>query len=137
MDYKALLFRFSGRINRAKYWLVVLVNVLAWVVYAVVIAILMGGISKDALGGATGGSIVVIALMIVVLIFSVWSSLATAMKRLHDRNKSGWWILLFWLVPSVLNGIGQSMGVNGGLGALLGIIGAGVAIWGFVEIACL
>jgi hypothetical protein len=76
------------------------------VICLIVVAILTGGFSKDALGGATGGSIVLIGLM--WIFFGLWSGLAVAIKRLHDRNKSGWWLLLFWLVPSLLGGVPMS-----------------------------
>jgi uncharacterized membrane protein YhaH (DUF805 family) len=31
-----------------------------------------------------------------------WIYLATAIKRLHDRDRSGWWIVLFFFVPRLL-----------------------------------
>lgn len=31
---------------------------------------------------------------------------ATAIRRLHDRNKSDWWMLVFYLAPATLIGIG-------------------------------
>jgi uncharacterized membrane protein YhaH (DUF805 family) len=136
MDWKKLLFGFGGRINRAKYWLTILIYGLLWVVYAIIVAILMGGLRADALGGATGGSIAVIALMVILVFVGLWSSLAAAIKRLHDRNKSGWWILLFGIVPGILNGVAQSMDATS-IGILIALIGASIAIWGFVEIGCL
>ena len=30
------------------------------------------------------------------------SSLAVGVKRLHDRNKSGWYLVLFYIVPGIL-----------------------------------
>jgi uncharacterized membrane protein YhaH (DUF805 family) len=83
-----------------------------------------------------GGMMAVIALITIILIAIFWSSLALAFRRLHDRNKSGVWLLLFWLAPSVLNAIGQSIGATGA-GLFVALVGAAIAIWGFVEIACL
>ena len=57
-------------------------------------------------------------------------------KRLHDRNKSGQWLILFYLVPAVLNvvvGTSDSMM----LGSLLGLVDFAVAAWGFVELGLL
>ena len=31
----------------------------------------------------------------------LWIYLATAMKRLHDRNRSGWWIVAFFFAPGL------------------------------------
>ena len=41
-------------------------------------------------------------LSIVILI----SSIAVGAKRLHDRNKSAWYLLLFYFVPGVLAAAG-------------------------------
>ena len=31
-------------------------------------------------------------------------ALAVRRKRLHDRNKSAWWLLLFYVVPMLISG---------------------------------
>ena len=33
----------------------------------------------------------------------LWIYLATAIKRLHDRDKSGWWIVPFFVVPGLFS----------------------------------
>jgi uncharacterized membrane protein YhaH (DUF805 family) len=139
MDWKTLLFSFGGRINRAKYWLTMLIYAVVWVIYLVIVVILTS-VSRDALGGATGRSIVLIGLigsMVILGFFGLWSSLAVAIKRLHDRNKSGWWLLLFWLVPNLLGSVPMSAA-----GTVFGTLVVALAsfvifIWGFVEIGCL
>ena len=95
-----LLFSFQGRVNRAKFWLV---HIGIVVVEAVALALLGGGaaiMSADydqvivffsGRGGAIWG--------ILGLLF-FWISLAVAVKRWHDRNKTGWWVLIV-LVPVV------------------------------------
>lgn len=85
---------------------------------------------------APGGIMAVIGLITIILIFVLWSSLAIGCKRLHDRNKGAVWLVLFWLAPSVLYAIGQSIGANGA-GAFVALVGAGIAIWGLVEIGFL
>jgi uncharacterized membrane protein YhaH (DUF805 family) len=136
MDWTTLLFSFGGRINHANYWLTMLIYAVAWVIYLIVVAILTGGFSKDALGGATGGSIVLIGLMVIFGFFGLWSGLAVAIKRLHDRNKSGWWLLLFWLVPNILGGVEMSA-ASTVVGTLVVLASFVIWVWGFVEIGCL
>jgi uncharacterized membrane protein YhaH (DUF805 family) len=133
MDWRTLFFSFRGRLNRAKYWLVFLINAVISAVCISIFAVLMNGLRMGIYGG---GMMAVIALITIILIAIFWSSLALAFRRLHDRNKSGVWLLLFWLAPSVLNAIGQSIGATGA-GLFVALVGAAIAIWGFVEIACL
>ena len=45
-------------------------------------------------GGATG------AVWTIVGVLAFWISLAVGVKRWHDRNKSGWWMLII-LVPVI------------------------------------
>jgi uncharacterized membrane protein YhaH (DUF805 family) len=96
---QSLLFSFQGRINRAKFWLV---HVAMWVVLAVVFGVIFGGAAmstdpaKAMQGVGTGAGIV----LAVVYIVFIWIGLATGVKRWHDRNKSGWWVLIA-LVPVV------------------------------------
>jgi uncharacterized membrane protein YhaH (DUF805 family) len=110
MDWRTLFFSFRGRLNRAKYWLVFLINAVISAVCISIFAVLMNGLRMGIYGG---GMMAVIALITIILIAIFWSSLALAFRRLHDRNKSGVWLLLFWLAPSVLNAIGQSIGATG------------------------
>jgi uncharacterized membrane protein YhaH (DUF805 family) len=66
----------------------------------------------------------------------LWSSLATGVKRLHDRDKSGWWILLFWLTPIVLSAAARTA-IHGGAGVLLTLASFAIGIWAFIELGCL
>jgi uncharacterized membrane protein YhaH (DUF805 family) len=129
MDWKTLLFSFEGRINRGKYWLAVLILTLVYIAFGIVFGIFY------AVAGETVGAIIGAIAGLVALVVGIWGSLATAIKRLHDREKSGWWLLVFWLVPAILNGIGSVAG--GIVGGALAIASFGISVWGFVEIACL
>ena len=135
MDWKKLLFSFRGRMNRAKYWLVILINGVISGVCITIFAVQFNGLRTGIYGDASGGVIAVIGVITLILIAIFVSSLAIAFKRLHDRNKSGVWLLLFWLAPTVLNAIGQSIGSAAGV--FVALVGAAIGVWGFVEIACL
>ena len=74
------------------------------------------------------------------------SSIAVGLRRLHDRDKSGWWLLLFYLVPSLLWGIGAvaffyGVGAEaaGGMiaGGVLGVLSFAILVWAFIELGCL
>jgi uncharacterized membrane protein YhaH (DUF805 family) len=120
MNFFQLLFGFSGRINRAKYWLTV-------VIYLVTILLVAGvGISA---GMATLFILVAVILYIPILI----SGIAVGIKRLHDRNKSGWWLLVFYVLPGTLSGLAETTGPY----FVLELAGAALSIWGFVELGCL
>ena len=38
-----------------------------------------------------------------LLVIGVWLFAATTVKRLHDRDKSGWWIVPFFVAPALLD----------------------------------
>jgi uncharacterized membrane protein YhaH (DUF805 family) len=123
MDWGNYLFSFEGRINRAKYWLFVLISLIAM---AVAFALLF------ALGFSVAGFIVAGIIYLVLL----YCGLAVGAKRLHDRNKSGWWLLVFYLLPNVLSGIGAAS-QSPGLNAITGLVSFGILIWAIIELGCL
>jgi uncharacterized membrane protein YhaH (DUF805 family) len=91
-----LLFGFRGRITRAKFWLVALA---IFVVELILFAALGGNAAMWANPQAALAAIGPVA-GIVFLIFGVvvtWISLAVAVKRYHDRDKSGWWVLIIFV----------------------------------------
>jgi uncharacterized membrane protein YhaH (DUF805 family) len=135
IDWGHLLFSFSGRINRGKFWLAVLIYIIISIVLTLITVII---------GSQTVGNILGFIVNLAVFI----SGLSVAAKRLHDRNRSAWWLLVFYIVPGLLIGIGMAMALYGALassgggsmttiGSLLSLIGAGVAIWAFIELGCL
>ena len=89
-EIKKLWFSFEGRINRQKYWVPGTLLLLAvFTPLLVVVGLLAGSMPEVA---AVAGIVLYIPL--------VWASLALSAKRLHDRNRSAWFMLLF-LVPLV------------------------------------
>jgi uncharacterized membrane protein YhaH (DUF805 family) len=97
MELFQLLLGFSGRINRAKYRQVV-------VIYIAAMAI-VGAISFIA-----GWSVLVLLIAAIVCIPVVISGIAVGIKRLHNSDKSGWWLLVFYVVPGVLSSLAEKIG---------------------------
>jgi uncharacterized membrane protein YhaH (DUF805 family) len=60
-----------------------------------------------------------------------WIVVAVASKRLHDRNKSGWWLLVFVLTPLVVGGVGAIARSD----ALL-VVAFAFHFWSFIELGC-
>ena len=88
-----LLFSFDGRINRAKWWLI---NIVTSVVYSIVTGAIVGTAAMSADPQAAMASVGMIGgiVLLVVTVAIFWIGLAIAVKRWHDRGKSGWWILI-------------------------------------------
>jgi uncharacterized membrane protein YhaH (DUF805 family) len=136
MDWTTLLFSFQGRINRGKYWLAALIYMVVWIVFIAFIFMWIGKLDFANLFSVAGAGLLIWLIGFILFIALTWSGLAVGVKRLHDRDKSGWWILLFWLGPSVLgNWQLATPDLSGGL--ILSLAAAAIAIWGFVELGCL
>ena len=135
MDWQSLFFSFRGRINRAKYWLALLVFLGIDIVLGLV-------------GWALGNGVAFQTLSFVVNLAVFIATIALCIKRLHDRDRSGWWLLLFYAGPvgvAIIGGFifwaaADAVGTNWDwsyLGLRLSILGGiALAIWGFVEIGC-
>jgi len=81
-----LFFSFQGRIPRRIYWAALLsLNV----VFCLLVFGFAQVVSED--------SPVVPYFLLMIYMAALWMFLAVYAKRLHDRNKSGWWILLVFL----------------------------------------
>jgi uncharacterized membrane protein YhaH (DUF805 family) len=96
MPLKDLLFSFNGRIRRSQYWITAIVVSL---VFGVVIGVVMSIVVAANAAAFEQGQVPAI-FWIVYLLSSIplmWISLALAVKRWHDRDKSGWWVLIAFI----------------------------------------
>jgi uncharacterized membrane protein YhaH (DUF805 family) len=150
MDYKWFLFRFEGRINRAKYWLANLI-ILGWMIFLLTLLAGLGSILGIAdrrlainiisisasfqFGDGDPPSKAALFPQLVTwpmtLVFA-WCYLAASVKRLHDRDKSGWWMLPFFAVPGFYSHFEGRLG-DSYAAALVGLVVFVVFIWGYVE----
>lgn len=138
MRWQWLFFGFEGRINRAKFWLATLVSTLV-------------GIAVEAARAAAGwlgasddfGHPVLSQTLCFGFELALWlSCLAVAAKRLHDRDKSGWWLLALYVAPIagffLAYLVGSMNSEVGGLAVRLCILAVfAFFIWFFVELGCL
>ena len=90
MNLGHILFSFGGRINRAKWWLAVLISI--------IIAIVVVGIGMVLQNDTIAG-----VLTFIVWLILLWIGLAAGAKRLHDLNRTAAWLVFFWGVPILLN----------------------------------
>jgi uncharacterized membrane protein YhaH (DUF805 family) len=124
------LFNATGRINRARYWRSLVIFSVAGL-FAAVLLFTAAGIAAP---------FFIIMLVIVFIPWLMWGFVIHT-ERLHDRNKSAWWLLLFYGLPALLGPMAKSASSAGGAGMalqyVLTLAGFALSIWGFVEIGCL
>ncbi|MDB5488714.1 MAG: yhaH [Reyranella sp.] len=95
---KSLLFSFQGRVNRAPYWYVHLIIVAVEVAFLTAIMVPVILANDPELLADSAVAINLVGALIFIPMF--WISLAVTVKRCHDRDKSGWWMLIM-LVPLI------------------------------------
>jgi uncharacterized membrane protein YhaH (DUF805 family) len=109
-NWKTILFSAQGRIRRRDYWLWAICMGIA---FAIIINILMAVLGVGRSMAETGTFPATFWIIyLIILIPATWIGICLQIKRWHDRDKSGWWVLI----------------------AFVPIIGG---IWAFVECGCL
>jgi len=151
MSLLHLLFDFSGRINRGKYWLAVVLWLVFWAI--ALPACLLAGfyiLGANLVDGElpSGGDwlekwvymtldYVVLFIILLILVSVSWTSaFAIGIKRLHDRNKNGWLIVLFYVTPSIFAGIANTS-EQAVVSFVFGLASFVISIWGLVELGFL
>jgi len=106
------LFSAQGRSSRGRFWLVLFV---VWITLAV------AGLTVGMLGKSF--TALLSLLLLPVFVGALVAGVINAVKRLHDLGRSGWWLLLVFVLYAVVGAIAAvaSMGGAGGqaFGALL------------------
>jgi uncharacterized membrane protein YhaH (DUF805 family) len=136
-------FYFSprGRISRSQYWLRF---VLPLFVISIILAILKAINGETATDKGPFSTVTVVFQLV-----TLWPGIAILVKRIHDRNKSGWlaWLLygplivafIFTIITIVViftssESAAWGPGIVAGLGWLVTLV---VSIWFFVEFGCM
>jgi uncharacterized membrane protein YhaH (DUF805 family) len=128
MSMTQLLFSFQGRLNRKPYWMTMIATMVI-IIILLLFALILIREHRFEFAGLT------LALLVILYIPLIWINLAIGAKRLHDRDKSAWWLLLFYAAPGILSTAGNRMEEVGFI--ILHIISFGISVWAFVELGCL
>lgn len=123
-------FALTGRASRLEYWRVQLAQV---VLSAVVMCLV---VAATVVGGWLGA--VPSLLFLPVLAAGV----ATTIRRLHDRDKAAWWIMVFAAGPYALFGVAALAYEDGAdiailIGLALSLAATGLSIWAWIELGFL
>ncbi|WP_022724056.1 DUF805 domain-containing protein [Rhodopseudomonas sp. B29] len=135
MNLTTLLFSFQGRINRARYWLVELINLAIFVVCFALILI-GAGVSSAIYATGTALSYLSMVIFAIATLLLIWSSTVAGIKRLHDRDQSGWWMLVFWGVSTIVGLLEETDATSSGK-FILGVGSLAVTVWITIELGCL
>jgi uncharacterized membrane protein YhaH (DUF805 family) len=151
MDWVWYLFKFEGRLNRAKYWLAGLI-IVCWMIFLMLLLYVPVGylfgwpaelsfdldnifaiVDPNSFQKLSQAEVSVIVVNVITMPLFLWVFLATSVKRLHDRDKSGWWIVLFFFLPGLVGRFEDRIS-DSILTAWLGISAGILYMWGVVEL---
>lgn len=89
---------FSGRSRRKEYWMFALLQVIVSIILTALI--FSGGMAFDPATGAPafGSTFYIgVGLMLIYVLATFIPSLAVMVRRFHDQDKSGWFVLLSFI----------------------------------------
>jgi len=100
MDWMLMPYRryvdFSGRSQRKEFWMFYLLVVIVYVVAAILMS--MGAPTVDPVTGVVsgGGAMATLgsAILGIFWLGTIVPYIAVAVRRMHDQDRSGWWILV-------------------------------------------
>jgi uncharacterized membrane protein YhaH (DUF805 family) len=81
---------FSGRSSRSEFWFFVLFYFIIAIIATVIDAVVLGSQMAQGIGILSG----------IVTLVHIIPSISVGVRRLHDTDRSGWWILI-GLVPLI------------------------------------
>lgn len=96
LTWRQILFSFQGRIPRRQYWGAIGLQMLIMFAIVFLVALVWPEFirGRRTASGMEAGVMALGMLMIPLGIVLIWSGLAIGVKRWHDRDKSGWWMLI-------------------------------------------
>lgn len=120
---------FRGRANRQRYWLTGL---------AIFGLIFVTAVFTGALALVPLLSVIVVPIWLALIV----AGFANGARRLHDRGKSAWWLLLLYVVPMLLSLPAQLARFSPAddfrlAASALSLLGLPFSIWSLVELGFL
>jgi uncharacterized membrane protein YhaH (DUF805 family) len=106
----SFLFSPSGRIGRARWWIVQSISLVLLCIFYKQIFLLSVAVVLAAMTASFVPIVQVLTenstTLVPLLLFSFWLQFCATVKRYHDRGKSGWWFLInflpyigsFWII---------------------------------------
>jgi uncharacterized membrane protein YhaH (DUF805 family) len=96
---------FSGRAPRSEYWWFALFAFIVSIVFQLIFTAVAGGASAIEGGEPLGAvGMIVLVLYAVIAIYLTIAGISAAVRRLHDKDKSGWfyWLILIPLIGAII-----------------------------------
>lgn len=87
------MFKFDGRIGRGTYWKYYVILLVGYLISA-----FFWAASIDSITGEPRGGMMMLAILVWLALIPL--SLSASIRRWHDLDKSGWWMLIS-LVPFI------------------------------------
>jgi len=129
----------KGRIGRKQYWIRTLLYLLGGILggaLLVTLAALNYNPPADTITVRTIVGFVLLAIATVAYLITIVAGLvSTGIRRLHDRGKSGWWLILYYFAPSQLLKTSTSLWHGGAL--IIPLAVGAVLIWGLIDLGVL
>ena len=153
MDWTWYLFRFDGRICRGEFWFGLVCLLCGLILVLLLVAALIFTISDTKSFDLNVDDVFKIvdpaawrqlhAIELPILLIQIagtglllWIYLAISIKRLHDRNKSGWWMMAFFAYPGLYNQFADRLPDSYWL-VPFALAAAILPFWGFIEMGVL
>jgi uncharacterized membrane protein YhaH (DUF805 family) len=96
MDWSHVLFSFKGRIGRQSWWLANLAVTIAVALVTSIINAIARSLDMVVFDAETNQfepTGILSILLAVIGLVNLWIIYALAVKRLHDRDRTGWWVI--------------------------------------------
>jgi uncharacterized membrane protein YhaH (DUF805 family) len=90
-NFQQFFFSVQGRVSRKQWWLRLILPILVITLVLAFVDMVIGTYDPNSGGGILSGLFALISLIPAILV---------DIKRWHDRDKSGWWMLIV-LVPII------------------------------------
>jgi uncharacterized membrane protein YhaH (DUF805 family) len=131
MDWLKLFFSFRGRVGRAGFWTVSV----TWFVLGEAVDYIWN--ASGAAESSIGSNHLVTAALIAVVLPPLASCLAVGVTRLHDRNKSAWWLVPFYVGPPVIEIVASLNDLDAALMVALMVLAGALSLWAIFELGLL